>query len=190
MSTLTKILDHNVHFVNAYEQYKGVTKMNSISKIPSNNLAILTCMDTRLVEFLEQATGIKRGEAKIIKNAGNIIAGDFGEVIRSILICVYELDVKEIMVVGHYDCGMSATTSKGLIKKMLDAGISYDDISVYEPEFEDWVDAFRDPRKNSRQVAEEIKKHPLIPQDIKVHSLIFCPDSGKIEVLFHDQINS
>ena len=41
---------------------------------PQKHLAIVTCMDTRLVEILEPALGIHRGEAIEIKNAG-ILSG-------------------------------------------------------------------------------------------------------------------
>jgi len=189
MSTLTKILDHNIQFVKAYERYQIANEMCDISKVPSNNLAIVTCMDTRLVEFLEQATGIKRGEAKIIKNAGNIIAGNFGETIRSIIISIFELNVKEIMVIGHHDCGMSSTTSKGLRRKMLERGISEHAILAIEGEFEEWVDAYHDPQKNALNVVNTIKSSPFIPRDILVHGLLFCPNRGELEVLYHDRVN-
>lgn len=42
-----------------------------LPKNPKKQFAIFTCMDTRLVDFLEPAMGIKRGDAKVIKNAGN-----------------------------------------------------------------------------------------------------------------------
>ena len=56
------------------------------SKLPRRQIAIVTCMDTRLVDFLEPSLGIKRGEAKIIKTAGNCIVGNFDGTIRSLLV--------------------------------------------------------------------------------------------------------
>ena len=64
------------------------TDFTAISKLPQRQLAIITCMDTRLVDFLEPALGIGRGEAKIIKTAGNSITGDFSDIIRSLLVCI------------------------------------------------------------------------------------------------------
>ena len=46
----------------------------------------LTCMDTRLVNFLEDSMDIGRGEAKIVKTAGNCITGPFDGVVRSLLV--------------------------------------------------------------------------------------------------------
>ena len=42
------------------------------SKLPKKQLAIVTCMDTRLVNFLEPALGIERGDVKMIKVVGNV----------------------------------------------------------------------------------------------------------------------
>ena len=188
MNTLEKILTHNTKFVESIGQRPFLSKRD-ISKVPSDNLAILTCMDTRLVEFLEQATGLRRGNAKIIKNAGNIIAGSFGETMRSLIISVFELGVKEIIVIGHHDCGMSSATSKSLKQKMIDRGISEEAIKVVEKEFNEWVDAFHDPAKNALNVIKMIKDNPFIPNDILVHGLLFCPDTGELELLYADQEN-
>lgn len=65
---------------------------------PKKKLAIVTCMDTRLVNFLSEKLGIAQGDAKVIKNAGNIITED---VIRSLVVAVYLLGVEDIMIIGH-----------------------------------------------------------------------------------------
>ena len=64
----------------AYEKYAA-------SKYPNKKLAILSCMDTRLTELLPAALGLKNGDAKIIKNAGGIIADPFGSVMRMSVNC-------------------------------------------------------------------------------------------------------
>lgn len=60
--------------------------------------------------FLEPAIGIGRGDAKIIKNAGN--AAVDRDVIRSVAAAIHALGVEEVMVIGHYDCGMPMLTRK------------------------------------------------------------------------------
>ena len=79
MTLLDTILQANRKFVqpNAFPP---------LPKNPKKQLAIFTCMDTRLVDFLEPAMGIRRGEAKVIKNAGNTIIDPFGGVIRSLVV--------------------------------------------------------------------------------------------------------
>ena len=154
-----------------------------ISKLPQRQLAIVTCMDTRLVHFLEPALGIKRGEAKVIKNAGNSVTGPFETTIRSLLVSIFELEVKEILVIGHYDCGLSHSSSKALREKMLARGISSDAIKMIEKELEDWIDHFHHPVDNVRDVVGKIRYNPLIPKDVPVHGLMFNPHSGKVELI-------
>lgn len=155
----------------------------AISKIPTKNLVIFTCMDTRLVDFLEPALGIERGGAKVIKNAGNTITGLFHSSIRSMLVAIFELDVKEIMVIGHYDCGIAHATAAGIIGKMLDRGICPGAIRMIEKELETWLDGFHHPVENVKDVVREIKSNPLIPRDVPVHGLMFEPHTGEIEVV-------
>ena len=58
-------------------------------------------MDTRLSVLLQEAIGLKNGDAKIIKNAGAIIPSLWDSAMRSLIVAVNELGVKEIMVVAH-----------------------------------------------------------------------------------------
>lgn len=184
MALLEQILEENAKFVAGLpESY--LNRNEGVSKYPAKQLAIYTCMDTRLVDFLEPAMGISRGEAKIIKAAGNMITGPFDEVIRSLMVAVYELGVTEIMVVGHEDCGMQHSTSESLKERMLARGIKPEAIAAVEGEFAKWVDAFHHPRENVAKTVEAIRNNQLLPDDVIVHGLIFCPESGKLEVVVH-----
>ena len=59
---IEELLAYNRKFVEEkrYEQYAA-------SKYPNKKIAILTCMDTRLVELLPAALGLRNGDVKIIK---------------------------------------------------------------------------------------------------------------------------
>ena len=182
MTLLEQILAVNQSFVqNVSEEFKQTAP--KVGKFPKKKLAIFTCMDTRLVDFLEPALGIKREEAVVIKNAGNSITGSFEATIRSLVIAIFELDIKEIMVIGHEDCGVAHSTSQAIIEKMLRRGISHDAIKMVKEDFELWLDNFHRPHDNVRQVVEKIKNNPLIPPDIPVHGLIFEPHTGELAVL-------
>lgn len=65
---IDEILAYNRQFVaeKKYEPYRT-------SKYPNKKIAILTCMDTRLVELLPAALGLRNGDVKIIKNAGGVV---------------------------------------------------------------------------------------------------------------------
>ena len=65
---IKEILEYNRQFVErkSYEQF-------ATDKYPNKRLAIVTCMDTRLIQLLPAALGLKNGDFKIIKNAGGTI---------------------------------------------------------------------------------------------------------------------
>ena len=182
MSILENILTANEAFcANPPVDY---TKENvKESKLPQKQLAIITCMDTRLVNFLESALGIKRGEAKVIKTAGNSVTGVFDGVIRSLMVCIYELGVKEVFVIGHHECGMAKTTSKSLVDAMLARGVPKEAIHMIHKELKEWADEFLHPEQNVRDTVEAIRLNPLIPRDVPVHGLIFHPRTGKLDLL-------
>ena len=182
MSVLDDMLQTNEKFcANPPVDYKNEDRHES--KLPKKHLAIVTCMDTRLVNFLEPALGLTRGDVKIIKQAGNVLTGIFDATVRSLLVCIYELGVKEIAVIGHHECGMAKTTSESLTRAMVERGVSPDAIKMVEKELVEWADSFQRPEENVKEVVKQLRENPLIPKDVKVHGLMFHPRSGKVELL-------
>src|SRR5438067_13085487 len=118
MSILSEILAHNETFVRRKEYERFLT-----DQFPNKKLVILTCMDTRLIELLPRAMGVRNGDVKMIKNAGAIVSHPFGSVMRSILVAVYELGAAEVAVVGHYGCGMTGLSCARILDKARDRGI-------------------------------------------------------------------
>lgn len=187
MNTLKKMLQANDNFVNNLPaEYLHCTDCEhpaTISKYPDKQVAIYSCMDTRLVDFLEPALGIARGEAKIIKAAGNTITSAFDNIMRSLIIAVYELGVQEIFIVGHEDCGLANSTSEGLIQKMLARGVHPSAIHLVKDKLEHWVDGFHHPVQNIEETVAAVRLNPFIPGDVPIHGLLFCPQSGAIKVI-------
>ncbi len=182
MSIIEELLKANENYLaNPPVDYTGEDHHDS--KLPKKKLAIVTCMDTRLVNFLEPALGIERGDVKMIKVVGNVVTGVFDSVIKSILVAIYELGVKDVAVIGHSECGMQKTTSESLTKAMLERGISPDAIKMVEHELVEWADAFKEPEQNVRDAVAAIRNNPLIPKDVGVHGLLFHPRTGKLTVV-------
>jgi len=141
-------------------------------------------MDTRLVDFLEPAMGLKRGEAKVIKNAGNTIVDPMsGAVIRSLVAGIFMLGVEEIFVIGHRDCGMAAIDAESVKRDMVRRGISPDVIDIHVPDLKQWLGIFSHPVENVERVVKIIRHNPLIPQDVPVHGLLFCPNDGHLDIV-------
>ena len=178
---INEILAYNKKFVEEkkYEQY-------ATSKYPNKKIAILTCMDTRLVELLPAALGIKNGDVKIIKNAGGVVADPFGSVIRSLLVSIVELGVEEIMVIGHTDCGVQHINSEMMIHHMKQRGIPQESIDLMKYcgiDFEKWLAGFDTVEQSVPETVETIKNHPLIPHDIRIGGYVINTQTGELQVI-------
>ena len=132
MAMIDGILEFNKKFVESKGYEKYIT-----NKYPDKKIAILSCMDTRLTELLPAALGIRNGDVKIIKNAGGVISHPFGSVIRSLMVAIYELGVKEVMVVAHSDCGAwldgfedTEKSVKGTVRAIMEHPLIPEDIIV------------------------------------------------------------
>ena len=178
---IDEILAFNKKFVEEKQYEKYIA-----SKYPNKKIAILTCMDTRLVELLPAALGLKNGDVKIIKNAGAVVTNPFGSVIRSLLVAIVELGVEEIMVIGHTDCGVMHIDSEMMIEHMKSRGISQEKIDLMKYcgiDFESWLAGFETPEKSVLETVETIKNHPLIPKDIKIGGYIIDTVTGKLDII-------
>ena len=131
---LNHILESNQKFVHERRQ-KGEDK--PVDAHANSDVMIFTCMDTRLVDLLEPAMGFKRGDIKILKNAGNTIRENCDEIIRSIVVGTIIMDLKEVYVVGHTDCGMRKQNPINIREKMLSRGISSEVLSGID--IEEWI---------------------------------------------------
>ena len=181
MSNISKMIEDNKKFVEnrEYERYTS-------SKYPQKKIAILTCMDARLTELLPAALNLKNGDIKIIKNAGALITHPFGSVIRSLIVAVYELEVEDIIVIGHYDCGMQGLDTNKLIKKMRNRGVSEETIEIINCcgiDYHDWLKGFDSAELSVLESVDMIVKHPLIPDDIGVYGFMMNPETGELTQL-------
>jgi len=179
MSFVSDILEFNERFVEEkkYEQYLT-------DKFPEKKVAILTCMDTRLVELLPKALNLRNGDAKFIKNAGAILTQPFGSAMRSILVAIHELGAKEVLVIGHHGCGMTKLDSDALVAKFKKNGISEAVLTTLENSgirMDRFLKGFDKPEDGVRHSAEMIRKHPLIPSFVPVHGFLIHPETGKLE---------
>jgi len=178
---LEELMEYNKKFV----ENKEYTHLIS-DKYPRKKLAILTCMDTRLTELLPAALNLKNGDVKLIKNAGALISSPFGSVMRSLVVAIYELEVEEILVIGHYDCGIQSLDACKLIEKMKKRNISKETIRIIKNsgiDLDRWLEGFGNVTSSVKSTVDIIKNHPLIPNDIEIHGLIIDPATGKLDLI-------
>jgi carbonic anhydrase len=139
-------------------------------------LAVVACMDTR--HNVEKVLGLRHGDAKIIRNAGNLL--DDGT-LRSLVVAVHLLGVRTIVVLGHTKCGMTLVgRGEFRIAKSIAATT---DIPLHEamrPDFQRWLGGFPDVEENVRASVQVLAKHPMLPKDIEVIGLVYENETGKI----------
>ena len=173
---IDQILAYNALFVakKGYEPFKT-------DKYPAMGVAVLTCMDTRLTELLPKALGLRNGDAKIIKNAGGLVLSETDSSIRSLLVGIYELGVKEVMVVHHSTCGACHMSYAEFKPHMLERGIPEAVLADWEARgVADWLEGFHDTEASVRRTVAAIVNHPLVPKDVIVRGFIIDSVTGAL----------
>ncbi len=175
---IDQLLDYNKVFV----ETKGYEKFKT-SKYPDKKIAIVTCMDTRLVELLPAALGIKNGDVKIIKNAGAVITNPFDSTVRSLLIAIYELGVNEVMIIGHTGCGVQGMDGEEMLHLMRERGVDDEHINLMKHcgiDLEAWLHGFDDTDAAILETVDLVRNHPLMPKDIVVKGYIMDSETGQL----------
>lgn len=178
---IDEILRHNREFVESKGYERFVT-----SKYPDRKIAIVTCMDTRLVELLPAALGIRNGDVKIIKNAGGTITNPFDSTMRSLLVAVYELGVNEIMVIGHTGCGVQGMNAAEMLHLMRERGVSEEHISLMRHcgiDLDGWLHGFEETETAVSETVDLIRNHPLMASDVRVAGYIMDSTTGQLTVI-------
>lgn len=176
---IEEIIQYNRAFVarQEYIAYKA-------DKYPKKKLAILACMDARLIELLPAALGLKNGDAKIIKNAGGMILNPCDAAIRSLLIAVVELKAEEIMVIAHTECGVQGMEPCSFREHLTDRGITEEAIQAFEQSgtgLEQWFLGFDTPDHSVKNSVTILKNHPLMPADVNIYGFVIDIQTGKLE---------
>ncbi len=183
---IKEIIEYNKNFA-----HEGMGAEFATSKYPDKKLAIVTCMDTRLIEMLPAALGIKNGDAKIIKDAGGMIVHPFGAVVRSLLIAIFELGVTDIMVIGHTDCGVQHMEVNEFTAKMIEEGIDeevFRQMNYYGIDFDKWMGGFDCVETAVKESVELLEHHPLIPEKVSIYGFIIDTETGLLKQVAGDEI--
>lgn len=135
--------------------------------VPRLHLAIVTCMDARLAPL--EALGLQTGDAHILRNAGARVTDD---VLRSLAVSCAVLQVRDIMVIPHTQCGMHKPEQelRATIRE-----VSGDD---GPPQLHEYAD----PATTLREDVERICASQFLPADIKVWGARLDVTTGRVTV--------
>jgi len=159
VSTIDQLLAKNEIFASApADKHLGAA--------PSRELAIVTCMDSRLDVFA--ALGLGDGEAHVLRNAGGVITDD---VIRSLAISQRLLGTREVMLIHHTDCGMQKISDDGFRAELQEAtGVS--------PAFA--IESFGDVDADVRQSILRVRRSPFVPHREAVRGFVYDVDTHRL----------
>lgn len=172
------------------ERFLQEQRLPAIGHAPRKHMAVVTCMDCRLVGMFEDALGLKRGDVVELRTAGATIATPERErgandLIRSLAGAIYLLGVRQVAVVGHTQCGLSHVDPTMLTASMQALGV--DPQQLIEKEglgdingLVSWVGAFSDVHLNVQEVVEVIRRSSYLPR-IPVQGFVIDINTGKLE---------
>jgi carbonic anhydrase len=142
-----------------------------------------------LEPFLQQVTNIQLENMLTIQSYGPVISHPYGDVMRSIIIAVYQENVEEIYVVGTKDKGTVSVDIQSLLysdsKEMKDKIQTLDYLfQNCMPEFsggkvKEWLEGKKNITESIEKSVDTIRNHPLVPSHVKVRGLIVNNKDGK-----------
>jgi carbonic anhydrase len=172
MTVLDELLDGNA----AYVQHGWEPSDADLTAPPAKRLAVVACMDTR--HNVERVLGLKHGDAKVIRNAGNVV--DDGT-LRSLIVAVHLLGVRHVAIMGHSACGMTVVGRGEFRIAHSIAGTTGVPLhEVMRPDFQRWLGGFDDPVAHVRHSVQLVRAHPYMPQGLDVFGLLYDNASGKV----------
>jgi carbonic anhydrase len=152
MGAIDELLENN-------QAFAGSRPDAELDVRPRRQLAIVTCMDSRLDVF--QALGLHDGEAQILRKPGGVITDD---VIRSLAVSQRRLGTREVMLIHHTDCGLLKLTDDGFRAELLkESGVA--------PTFA--IESFSDLDADVRQSILRVRRSPFLPHRDSVRGFVY-----------------
>ena len=153
-----RILSENLRYTESFDR-------SALTAAPLSGIAVVACMDARL--DVEEALGLRTGDAHIIRNAGGLATED---VVRSLIVSQQLLGTDEIVVIGHTGCGLlDADEDELRVRVSAQTGQPAD---VAFGSFDD-LDA------SVRRQVETLRGHPWLRR-VPVHGLVFEVETGRL----------
>jgi carbonic anhydrase len=131
--------------------------------VPLSRLTIIACMDARM--DVEEALGLRTGDAHIIRNAGGLATVD---AIRSLIVSQERLGTDEVLVIGHTGCGLEGADEAEMRSRLEDRTGRRLEIAF---------GSFPEIEASVRAQVERLRAHPWV-RPVPIHGLIFDVATG------------
>jgi len=136
---------------------------------------ILTCMDPRIDVY--RIFQLKPGDVFVLRNAGNVLTED---VLRGILIAIFIYNIRNIIVLGHTDCGMKKLKTRQLREILSPGSLKYicgkgHNVGLQLIQF---FKIFADEIFNIKKQMESISGFHGLPVDLNVIGMLYDVETG------------
>lgn len=161
-STFDDVIAGNQRFVQSYHE-------PGMSGRAAKHLALITCMDSRIDPL--SILGMKSGDMKILRNAGARVTDD---VLRTLVLAAFLLDVNRVIVMPHTDCRMAKSTEAQVHQSILDST----GVDTRSLEFR----TIDDPLATLTADVQRIRSFPFIPDHVVVAGSMYDVHTGKLTI--------
>ena len=151
----------------ANSEYQKTFKYSGLTGSAAKGLAIVTCMDSRINPL--SVVGMRSGDAKILRNAGARVTED---VLRTLVLATYLLNVNRILVMPHTDCRM-AQGEEAAIHKLIDDQYGVNTSSLEFRTTTDQIGALASD-------VNRVRSYPLLRDGVVVAGAVYDVKTGKI----------
>ena len=163
---------------NLIQEFEKAQTKDSFPKYP---VLILTCMDPRI--NIHHIFQLNPGDVFILRNAGNIFTLDM---MRSIILAIFNYKIKYIIILGHLDCGMKKINLKELRMKLPSEFLSQ--FTKYNVDLLSELKSFFRPFSNEiKNILKQIKSlqkiQDLFPE-IEITGMLYDTKTGWV---FNDE---
>ncbi|RBW67552.1 carbonic anhydrase [Bacillus taeanensis] len=149
----------------------------------------LTDIENGLETILQEVTNIHPENMLTIQSYGSVISHPYGDIMRSVIIAIYQENVEEIFVVGTKVKGNASANVLTQLDSMKDKIQTLDYLfQNSRPEFSsvtvnEWLNGKENASDNIEKNVNIIRNHPLVPSHVKVRGLIVNNNDGKSSIV-------
>ncbi|HDR4867003.1 TPA: carbonic anhydrase [Bacillus cereus] len=140
----------------------------------NKKVLVLTDIEHGIEPIIQQVTNIQQENMLTIHSYDSVIVHPYGDIMRSVIIAIYEENVEEIFVVGIEDKETDVVNlqiQRDSIKNNREIDYLFKNCM---PEFSSgslnaWLSGKENVSENIEKSIDMICHHPLVPSDVKVY---------------------